>query len=550
MPTISNITQIENAAHYAAWGDCIRFEFDAGDSVISAGLEAHIEFLVNASSQANGITFQIAGQTFITDNSVIYNTASSVNLSTGSALDKAERIRAMLLSCPAFYGKIDVSVTTSPPTSATVRIDWKNRGNISPFLNSFSLLSPAYTIVSSNAGIDISTKKCYQVGFELWERTNTGVVQLTSLQKVTPTLDSSGLPVLAPLEINDMVRPFLYSSFPLVPSIWNNMFVDQGIRRRFFLRYGVISCNTGGVMFREPFLIGPEVRVINAALPSGDLDRLLYINEATERKALTERPNWNICWNDADWVWLLIDDVDINDQPINFRLRTYWRASAAGAWTLISGSELTTVSQAGGAVYRIPTGITNNYNSVSIPSNAWQYRVSVFNGFNNSLITEFIYDIMRPDSCGCGEDSIVFYFLNKYGAFDPIRFCSVTEHEVVGDQDFICQRAVCVPPMPETFGSPNDKQFYDADRLKSGNLRVIKSGIYRQFTAETEALTDSEGIRDFIESFLLSPVKYAIYKGYHREVYVSPDVRVLKDEDGGKKFSITFFYEKEKEVQI
>ena len=512
------------------------------DAVIAAGYPAYTAFVVSSFSQGTGQQFSILGQPFLTDSSLVIspgipgNTATSVNLSIGTAMQKAAAIKAMLLSNPAFEGLITVDITDASP-DALIAVTFIESGAIPSSTTDFAALSAPYPVLLALPGANPNVRPCYSIWWQVYERTEfDGDVPVSEVEVSTPPTGATGFPTAFCIDIASKVQALLHTEFPLSPSVWSTIQYDQAAMRKvFFIKYGVATCPDGCGKVLEAEMEGPEIRVLNAALQQGDTAGLCGVTGMF----LSERTTAQVCQTDADWLWLVVEAP----AATGIFIGTEYQIAGDQTW-YASGLPSVTTGIDGGGVLRIPSGPANYYAPGAIPANAVRYRITArSNAINGPVLAQKEYCILPAYTCACGDNSILFYFLNKYGGYDVLHFCNITDQTVIGDLTMVCHRVGCLPALSEAnYGNEPANRPITVSRLARGDSRVVKSGITRRFTAEVEQIGDKEETRALFTSFLRSPLKYAIVKvdgvQYQREVYVSISERSLL----AAPFKIEFYY--------
>lgn len=552
----NDVSEITGACVYAL-NDCMRFCIDP-TCTDQAGSNAFVTFQVTALAQATGLQFTIANTVFETDNALDSNTDTKVNLATGTALEKANRIKAMIESNSDLSSLVTVTVTDVAP-NANVSVTFIDRYNIAPFVHNFSLLTSPYTVLFQGAGTDQIIKDCCTVGWSVWQVASNGTKTKVSQDYVSNfARQANNLPITNCIEINSVIRPLMGTTFPMSPGTWASITTESNTYKRFVFKYRRITCPDGcGKVLEEEFE-SPIIRVLNSYLNQDDIERLCPYNDVAValnrpvRPFLTERPFFHACPNMPDWLYLLQTELTAG--------QNYWAvfetaAYGSNTWTAW-GAPISIPGVTGGAVTRIPVGLKNLHSSLpALPSGAARYRISIMDS-TQTLVHSRETFVINSGSCPCTSDqNVTFYFLNKFGTVDQITFCEPTEVAIEGEQNYECQTAPCISQVQESY-TGIESAFINgvSQRMTSGQYRVVSSDFYRMFKVTARDMPAGEDVEKFIQSFLTSPLKYALFSSgtitTFRQVYVALETAVVRRAGGSTELSISFFYTKKDERHI
>jgi len=534
----------------AAWGETLTFRFSNSEGNIAAGAFAQIVVTVTAANIADGTAFTLAEQDFKASTSVAANTDTLVNFNQSDALIHARNLQSAILSNVFFAGKVQALVTANG-SDYDVTITWLSRGH--QFAAGTAAPAP-YTTPTIIEGTDVELVEGYSLAYQVWMDDNGDIKPITDFRDITPQIDATQQFSTLEFEVNDALRPYLRLVFPYAAK--NTAGIEQNARKEFWILYGwrEIDKSTGicNAIFHDLKQTDAEW-VVYAALQETDRRGMrLYFSEGDypvnpEMKYMTKRPHFSVGRDSIGWLYAILDIKERLDLPsVNYLYYVDRRATVLGVpvWVNVSNQSIGTVD----GVYRVPAHPDNL--PTALPSTTTTYRTeirAVVDGFE----TTFASQEWEITSC---VGALQLWFLGDLCAFEDFTFETLFEEGNVVGMD-----VALMPIQP----FDNDSMTNYGTRISTGGRQVVNTSNYRRMTGQISAMCDLESFKQYLESFLKSPLKYyrfvsEYYTGgetttveeLQRSVFIDPGSVVTRTDGDMVEAEISFYFHKDLNVQL
>lgn len=531
----------------AAWGETITFRFLNTDvSTINAGAFADIVINVTSVNIADGTQFQLAEQDFTTDNAIANNTDTLVNFNQSDALKHAQNLQSAILSNAFFAGKVQVLLTDNTG-DYDVTVTWLSRGN--QYTAGTNIPAP-YSIVSNVEGTDVELVEGYALAYQVWMDDGGDIKPITDLRAIVPHIDSTQQYATCEFEINDALRYYLNLVFPYGAK--NTAGIEANARKQFWIMWGwrEVDKSTGvaNAVFHD-FTTTVKEWVVYAALQETDRRGLRqYVSAGDtpiipEQKFLTKRPHFIVSRNSIGWLYAILDHKERFDLP-SVAYKYYVDRWDGAAWVNVSNSTIGTVD----GIYRIPAHPDNL--PTALPTSTTRYRTEIRNTVD---ATEITYATQEWEIGGC-VPAMEVWFLGDLCAFEDFSFDTLSGEEMVVEME------MALSPI-----RPYDNDVFSnyGGRLSTGGRVVVNTNNFRKTTGTITALCDLESFKQYLESFLKSPLKYYRFNSLYppdtgaildeeiqRSVFIDSDSVVIRVDGDMVDCEITFYYHKALTTQI
>ncbi len=489
-PTIDLISSPDADCPNSAY-NCVKYCFQANDFLVSAETFAtfEIQFTPSAGSYVPPVEFVIAGETFAAGTQTTYNEIDSLGPYT--LLQMAEAFKASLLANNYINSTFEIEIVGTDIV-ATAR----QSGELENFIfDSSGTISPP-TFSSSNGSAAVYRDN-YRLVVELWEcNVDTGTGQGTTLKTLLnrdayiPQKDGSFC-----INLGAKVAPLLETRFPFadfVSGVTASAFLDSTIAKSIAINYGesysddLDQCNVQLRTFEK----SECVTVVNSAFQrENQQDKIAKI---CDDEFLTSMPQYTeFCPDSLIFLWFYyLRAFELIVNPITDKLRPYVLITYTDGTTDSGvGSEIGNPGDSDGFI-----AITSQLDSFSLFINPakvvkmWEVRI-VFRQ-NNDPATDQYFGSQIFQAIDCCDDSVEFYFLNEFGAYDTILFNNIQSINL--EQEF---------SIKESFTDCSEN-----DALQSGK-DIIGQSAFDVFTVVSKFANTYEN-RLWIRQFMMSPKKY------------------------------------------
>lgn len=461
----------------------------------SAGQNPSVTIEYDGDVQTAGQQFIIFGQTYTVATGS--STATTVNLTSGTALQQAERVRDAILANVNLYPYVQFSITQSG-SNYRLTLTWQKRVGFTDVYTNGTLGNP-YTIVSEVLGAPAAYVAGFRLAYQFFTENDTGGTAVTDLRSVPPLVVND---IEQNIEIDfvdiaaglvSTTRPFSLSGIPTT---------DDTISKRVFLRYGSHT-TVDGVTTWGSFQKSGVAKILNAAvrLDSVKLSSYYYRGIGILTKFLTYRPtNWTVNKEGQyEWLWF-IGSIAQNFAILgthtltNYKIR-YTTYSTSGGAT-ITTNDLSTSD----GVFIIPCGPSNLPSTISLADKV-RYTVQIFANIFQSGVPAFIEvsELMTfylNDGFECTEPFTEIYFLEPLGGFGTLPIHSVT---VEAEQEYL------------THELPLDPDAQIADRRISFGHSVNSAKSWYRLNMQVRLRYSKENF-EYLTALRSSPEHHVRYK--------------------------------------
>lgn len=528
----------------AAWGETITFRFLMLEGVLTSGTFAQIVLRVTSANIADGVQFQLAEQDFESDTTVTKNTDFLVNFNQSDAFTHAKNLQAAILSNVFFANNVTVTIASSGP-DYDVTINWLTRGK--QFTAGTTMPSP-YSVVSTVEGVDVELVEGYALVYQVWMDDGGEIKPITDFRDITPQINQDQEFGKCEIEINDALRPYLNLVFPY--GVKNTAGIEANARKKFWIQYGWREVDrSSGVcsVFFHDIIETPKEWVVYAGLQETDRKgmRLWFSGgdapTIPEMEFMTKRPHFVVGRTSIGWLYCILD---LKERLAlgSVAYKYYVDRWDGAAWVNVSSSTIGTVD----GIYRIPAHPANL--PTALPTSTTQYRTEIREDTLGNTYASQVWDIG-----GC-EPVMQVWFLGDLAAYEDFSFDSVVEEENVVDME------IALMPMHPF---DNDATLNYGTRLSTGGRQVISTKNYRRITGRIEAMCDLEPFKQYLESFLKSPLKYFRFTSFYppengsiydeqlqRSVFIDPGSIVTRTDGDMVEAEISFYFHKDLNVQL
>ena len=540
---VNSISMVEMTVS-ALWGETLTFRFLMGEGVIASGAVAVIIITVTAANIADGTSFQIAEQDFAANNTVAFNTDTLVNFNQSDALKHARNLQAAIISNAFFAGKVQVTLFPSG-LDYEVTITWLSKGH--QFTAGTAMPAP-YSTPTIVEGVDVGLVEGYALVYQVWMEDGGDNKPITDYRDITPQITSDQEFSTCEIEVNDALRPYLNLVFPYAAK--NTAAREVNARKQFWIQYGWRETSkVGGVRntyFHEIKETDKEWAVY-AALQETDRNgmRLWFSGGDAaiipEMKFMTKRPHFQVGRTSIGWLYCILD-LQERLALGSVAYKYYVDRWDGAAWVNVSNSTIGTID----GIYRVPAHPENL--PTALPATTTRYRTEIReNTLGNT------YASQEWEIGGC-EPVMQVWFLGDLAAYEDFSFDSVFEEENVVDMEIAL---MAIQPFD------NDSLTNYGTRLATGGRQIVNVKNYRRITGRIGAMCDLESFKQYLESFLKSPLKYLRYNSLYppdtgdisnieiqRSIFIDPGSIVTRADGDMVDAEISFYFHKDLNVQV
>ena len=525
-PNLEVVNPVEN---------CIDFSLLTDEYIVAEGVNAMMIFRFNATStQEDGDSIIINGQTFTVDGSLTESTSTSYNGTSANPQTNSIAFAEMLRLNIAFC---EYSIETSQIGGFFVVILEANCFGLQDIWETeqAGLSGVIYTTISNGSNIEL--KNGYKLLYKLFKEDRTPVCRLEGV--VPPLRNCSNLQLPVVVDFQHELSSLVETTIPELTQ--TAVINDPTIQADFYLKYGsryiVGDCNMEYGDFKKSNLF----RVINSAIQANDEDgmRIHHANGGGRGGIdfLTCRPVKScVCPETYMWNWLLfdLDDFFENSRPsvlfIAYSLNVEFYDSG-----ILVGSSTQLLSQNSDGAYIFPIGPANMMDGIVTPANGYdEYRYKVIASITFDTIpfpvsTTINYSIQRTVKVGnCCTSDYQIAFLCSKGGYDTLTCLKKIEHSADTAMTEICKDAPCG-------GEFSERGLYGKTE--------VNSTTYEKITLETELNPNNEDWRNFLLDFKASENRFLIDKDKNGEDWRR---RVVLEAGSTKIFE----YEKKIKIQF
>ena len=518
--------------------NCVKYCFQANDFQTEAGVKAtfEIQFNPGAGSYIPPATFEIAGQLFNAGTQTTYNEIDTLGPYT--LLQMAEAFKASLLANNYINTNFEIEIVGTD-IIATAR----EEGELQDFtFDTSGTLSPP-TFVFTNGSL-ASYRNNYRLIVELWECnidpvTGMGTTLKTLIAREAYIPQSNGEFCI---NLGAKIAPLLETSFPFsafLSGTTSSFFFDTTIAKTIAINYGesysddLEQCNVELRTFEK----SECVTVVNSAFQrENQQDKILQM---CEDEFLTSMPQYTeFCPDSLVFLWfyyLRVFELIIN--PITDKLRPYVVITYTDGTTDTGvGTEIGNPGDSDGFI-----AVTAQLDSFALfidPAKTvkmWEVRI-VFRQ-NNDPLTDQYFGSQIFQAIDCCEDSVEFYFLNEFGAYDTILFNNIQSINL--EQEF---------SIKESFTDCSEN-----DALQSGK-DIIAQSAFDIYTVVSKFANTYEN-RLWIRQFMMSPKKYV--RGnilqqddiFHKAIVLDTSTLYFSRDDSSLFFQLQFRINEDLNIQ-
>lgn len=540
---VNSISMVEMTVS-ALWGETLTFRFLMGEGVITSGAVAVIIITVTAANIADGTAFQIAEQDFTADNTVAFNTDTLVNFNQSDALKHARNLQAAIISNAFFAGKVQVTILPSG-LDYEVTITWLSKGH--QFTAGTAMPAP-YSTPTIVEGVDVELVEGYALVYQVWMEDGGDNNPITDYRDITPQITTDQEFSTCEIEVNDALRPYLNLVFPYAAK--NTAAREVNARKQFWIQYGWRETSkVGGVRntyFHEIKETDKEWAVY-AALQETDRNgmRLWFSGGDAEiipeMKFMTKRPHFQVGRTSIGWLYCILD-LQERLALGSVAYKYYVDRWDGAAWVNVSNSTIGTFD----GIYRVPAHPANL--PTALPATTTRYRTEIR---ENTLGNTYASQTWEIGGC---EPVMQVWFLGDLAAYEDFSFDSVSEEENVVDMEIAL---MAIQPFD------NDSLTNYGTRLATGGRQIVNVKNYRRITGRIGAMCDLESFKQYLESFLKSPLKYLRYNSLYppdtgaisnieiqRSIFIDPGSIVTRADGDMVDAEISFYFHKDLNVQV
>jgi len=484
-PTIDLVSSPDGDCPNSAY-NCVKYCFQCNDYQTAAETFAsfEIQFTPSAGSYSPPVVFDIAGQTFAAGTQTAYNEIDSLGPYT--LLQMAEAFKAALLANNYINATFSVEIVGTNIVAAA-----RNAGELQDFTFASDGPSPPSfypTFVSSNGSAAVYRDN-YRLVVELWECQGDGLQTLINREAYIPAKDGSFC-----VNLGAKIAPLLETRLPFpeylaTPQAWFN---DETISKLIAVNYGesysdnLDECNVDLRTFEK----SECVVVVNSAFQrENQQDKTAQM---CDDEFLTSAPQFTeLCRDSLVFLWFnLLRVLELVVNPATDRLHPYFVITYTDGTTEERiGTQFAPTALSNGFV-AITAGLDNLSFAIDPNKNVkmWEFRVCFQQ--NSNPATNQYFGSQKFMLVDCCEDSVEFYFLNEFGAYDTILFNNIQSINL--EQEF---------SIKESFTDCSEN-----DALLSGK-DIINQSAFDVYTVVSKFANTYQN-RLWIRQFMMSPKKY------------------------------------------
>ena len=409
--------------------NCVEFCFNSTGFKSVTGTKAtfSIELPGGVAGYSAGVVMIIAGETFTTGTSNLYNEIDTAP--TQTAAEFAANVKEALESNSNIFDNFSISIVGDAAV-ATAR----ENGIIENF--DFDYTDPLFAgnepTNSDTQGTEDEYLENYRVVIEIWECSETGVLtNRVSKENRIPDQDGNLC-----VNVGEKLAPYLetfLAQYQALDDI-SSWYDDITISKRFCLRYGelysddISECSVS----KRSFFNAGEFIIYNAAF---QLDEFTSKNEdVCNIEWMTSMPDYTkLCETSQAFLWVNV--ADLLEQKIlnpDLRVNSYIDFNYTDGTTESTIlANITTVNAANG-FYAVAAGIP----IISIVANpaktidTWRMRIALRDTTLPIPTGDIYYSSQYFQRVKCCENDINLYFLNEFGGYDTLLLQSLNTTEL------------------------------------------------------------------------------------------------------------------------
>lgn len=472
-----------------AVSNCIEFCMESSDLVNDAGSQADgVVNIFAASTQANGLTFNIAGIDFTVDNSSPF-TGKTMDWD-GTTADIADNMEGMLNANFEFFRNFTYTRFQPAPGSETFFITAREVGFRSDFDFDFSSFVGGTQFGFFNTqGTDFEVKPNYRLLVELYEANPIPFDQQTAEPITTRDYQFNEQDSQLCFDLRTVLQGLVNSSLPDFAQTLT-AFYDESAYTQVAIRYGQAYSTDQCTVEPQYQEFSSPFEIINTAIqknnPIQNLDPYCSIS-APNMQFLTNRPI-DLAYCNETYLYLpfLLDQAlaDIADAAAQDVVIGYIVTYKDGSTQTFQGDPLLTPKGTlVPGVYDIPVGVPQLQPFLSSPQpvSSIQVFASLFSLVLPPVVLTDLYTIDYTGQC-CRYE---IYFLNELGGWDTIQLTDAANLQVDIESLEVVQKENCAGPL------------YQGGRTQFGK---VSTDTLTVVTETTESYRNIEWLKSFINS--------------------------------------------------
>ncbi len=474
--------------------NCVNYEFDCTDFLVSAGTAA--QFVIDCSALSVA-SIAPAGVLLIASNS--YLTSATENnyqrINTSAVLTStllASRIKAALEANSNIF--TDYTVALSGAGSDIITVTAREVGVKSDFSFSYGGFAATGITNSETNGTDAVYLDNYRLIVEIWESSNGVPTKQISKESYIP--NSNGL---FSINIGRKVAPLLKSRFVFSLPFPSNVNFDDLISKTFMLRYGEMYSDSLDECRNRTrdFATSSEILVVNSAFQRADASDKTA--EMCANEFMTNTPEYTeMCENSVGYLWIWLEDILVFPAPVGVVYSSFWEIFYTdGTSDSVIGSSLPSVPVLANGFVCVQSGwdFISFYSDPLKVASYYRVRFVVRDTALPIPTGDTYYGSKYFKIVPCCEGQVEMYFQNEYGGFDTITFTQLSSIDIAQENAVF-----------ESFLDCADAVIANDGTGAKGKGIINQSA--RDVFEVTSKFADSYQSRLWLREFLTSPEKY------------------------------------------